>query len=287
MSEKTGLSLRVVYNRRTALEARGYDLPSIQRSPGYSRPRWYCPREINTRIENACVLVGSDAHIWDEKPLPIWLAFCAVAAEVKPQAIVLNGDIIDGARISRHQKLPGSTPTMKDELAAVGANLALIPAAPERYWTMGNHDARVDLYLAQRAPELEDYAGSLTDRFGDWTFSWSLVVNENTEIRHRFRGGIHTAYNNVLQAGINIVTGDTHGLEMRSITNRRGVFFGIETGMLGDPFGPQFQYGEGMPYRACPGFALLTFDERGALQPPELCRWQNGAAYFRNKKVSL
>ena len=286
-SEQTGISLRNTYNRRNSLERRGFDLPSIQRSAGSNRPRWYYPREINVNVAGKSILAGSDPHFWHQQALPIWEAFCAVAHELKHElsSIVMNGDVIDGARISRHARLPGTTPKVTEEIEAARANLGMLPAEKtiEKYWEMGNHDTRVDTYLCQNAPELEDWAGSLVDRFTDWSFSWSLLVNDHTIIRHRFRGGMHAAYNNALHSGLSCVTGHTHQLEVRSIQDMRGTRYGVETGMLGDPLGPQFQYAEGAPSRACAGFALLTFDEDGTLLPPELCRWQNGAAWFRNR----
>ncbi len=66
---------------------------------------------------------------------------------------------------------------------------------------MGNHDQRVDTYLANNAPELDDYAGTIADRFKDWKFCWAVNIN-NVEIRHRFRSGIHAGWNNALHAGL-------------------------------------------------------------------------------------
>ena len=283
VAEKTGTNVRTIYKRRQRMEEKGYDLPSICRTAGYSRQAWFYPRTVNARIEGGSVLVGGDAHIWPGNPTPMWRAFCAVAEELKPTAICLNGDVIDGARISRHTRLPGFTPSLADEIAAVRENLALIPSSEHRWWTMGNHDARVDAYLAAHAPEMEDYAGSLVERFQDWRFTWSVTVNEDTLIRHRFRSGIHAAYNNSLQSGLSTVTNHTHQLDCKPIVDMRGTRYGIETGMLGDPLGPQFQYGEGQPNRARSGFALLTFDSAGNMQPPELCEWRLGGAWFRGK----
>ena len=46
------------------------------------------------------------------------------------------------------------------------------------------------------------------------------------------------------------------------------------------------EYGEGMPNRHSPGFAVLTFDEDERLLPPELCEHSQGRMYFRGKIVA-
>jgi hypothetical protein len=286
MSEATGIGERAIYTRRNILESKGYSLPSIHRSPGYTRPRWHYPREINTRCKDGVVVVGSDAHIWPGEALPIWRAFCEVVTEIKPKILVLNGDIIDGNRISRHAKLPGYSPALKDEIESVHQRLNEIPEDPDReeYWPVGNHDHRVDLSLAQNAPEFEDFGGSLVDRFPRWKFCWNLVINESVLIRHRFRGGINAARNNVVHSGMHIITGDTHQLNIEPVTTYAGTLYGVECGMLADPLGPQFQYAEARPSRQRAGFVVLTFDSQGGLMPPELCEWYNGAAWFRGRK---
>jgi hypothetical protein len=200
--------------------------------------------------------------------------------------IVLNGDIIDGARVSRHGRLLGSrAPKVWEEVEAAQQWLSMLPKNAVKVWTMGNHDIRVDNYIAENAPELgEEYCGHLHDRFPQWNFAYAAVVND-VEIRHRFRGGIHTAYNNALNSGVSMVSNHTHQLIVTPIRNRLGTHWGVETGMLGDPNSAAFEYTEGQPNRVCAGFAFLTFDEEGHLMPPELCEMIRGRPAFRGKYV--
>ena len=60
--------------------------------------------------------------------------------------------------------------------------------------------------------------------------------------------------------------------------------WGVDTGTLSDPHGPQFEYGENNPTPHTSGFAVLTF-RGGKLLPPELCEVHDGAAYFRGEVV--
>jgi Calcineurin-like phosphoesterase len=243
-------------------------------------PKVYCP-EITIKK----VLIGGDAHFWPGEPPIMWKAFCKVAKQVKPDVIVLNGDMLDGARVSRHGKYLGSrAPTVSQELETVTKFLRMLPPAKEQIWTMGNHELRFDNYLANNAGELEEYAGSVKDRFPHWKFCWATNIND-VEIRHRFRGGIHTGWNNALHSGISIVTNHTHQLQITAVRNRNGSHYGVETGMLGDPHSPAFEYTEGTPSRTCPGFALLSFDDDGYLFPPELAEMIRGRPVFRGSYV--
>ena len=243
---------------------------------------WGMPASRDIEITDGTMLVGSDLHIWPETRTAAWAAFVGVARELRPDWIVLNGDMIDGARVSRHARNPGSKPPkLIDEVAALKHALGELPEA-KRHWCWGNHDQRANSYLAQHAPEAEDYAGNLQDRFPDWPVSWALVVNGDVEIRHRFCKGIHAAYNNALRSGLTCVTGDTHQLSSRPIDDRRGRRYGVETGMLGDPAHPAFEYAEGSPNRCAPGFVWLTWCG-GVLLPPELAEPVDGRIWFRGK----
>lgn len=296
-------ALKTHGNLRAAANALGIDRSTFQHRihraradfPGLIPPssnrtdwasEWAVEPAVQVRMKAGTVLVGSDLHIWPGPLAPAYQAFVAVALAVRPDWIVLNGDMIDGARISRHARQPFSkTPKIMEEIDALRAALALLPEA-KRFWCWGNHDNRAHTYLAHNAAEMEDYAGTLADRFPDWPIAWALVFNDAVEIRHRFRGGIHAAYNNALHSGLSCVTGDTHQLSCRPIDDRRGRRYGVETGMLGDPLHPAFQYAEAAPSRVAPGFALLTF-RNGVLLPPELAEPVDGRIWFRGEAMAV
>ena len=256
-----------------------------EKQPQIELDTWVLPPVYAPEADIKTVLIGGDAHIWPGEPSIMWKAFAKVAKQVKPDCIVLNGDILDGARVSKHSKPLGyRAPKISQEIEAVRQHLKMLPLVKHKIWTMGNHDIRVDNYLANSAPELEDYAGRIKDRFVDWEFCWATLIN-NVEIRHRFRGGIHAGWNNALHSGISIVTSHTHQLQLTAVRNRNGSHYGIECGMLADPWGAQFEYTEGAPSRSCPGFVLLTFDDEHNLMPPEFCELIRGRPAFRSKYV--
>jgi hypothetical protein len=112
-------------------------------------------------------------------------------------------------------------------------------------------------------------------------------VNDTVMIKHRYHNGIHATYNNALKAGRSIVTGHLHRLCVTPWGDYNGRRWGVDTGCLADPHGPQFAYAEDNPSPHCSGFAVLTFDEDGEMLPPELCEVINGCAYFRGERIDV
>jgi hypothetical protein len=110
----------------------------------------------------------------------------------------------------------------------------------------------------------------LRDHFPDWEPCWAVWINEGTVIKHRFKGGIHATHNNAIWSGKNIVTGHLHSLKVTPFSDYNGVRYGIDTGTLAEPYGPQFKdYTEEGPLNWRSGFAVLTFVD-GKLILPEL-----------------
>jgi hypothetical protein len=251
-------------------------------------------QEMHVTVKNGVVFVGSDAHYWPLIVSRAHEAFCKLAKDLSPSIVVLNGDILDGARISRHPRnIWEKQPSLKDELAAVQDRCAEIErAAPKAALirTVGNHDARFERYLAENAPELEDMTGStLLDYLPRWRAGWAAHINAKTDswtvIRHRpVSGGIHSTYNSVLKSGVNYVHGHLHKLEHKPWGDYRGRHWGVDCGTLAEPGGPQFNYTEAGPLNWGSGFYVLTYRD-GLMLPPEPCIIEHERAWFRGKEV--
>ncbi len=296
------VSERSVYSMRERLADDGVILTTTEARKGVDHgwkarpPKWPKRREITAK--DRCILVGSDAHFWPGIVTTAWRAFCAVAKQLDPQYVVLNGDTLDGASISRHDPIAWEVkPSLKEELEAVQDRLAEIQkAAPnaKKLWTCGNHDTRYERKLASKVPEFEGVNGTcLQDHIPGWLVSWSLMVNEDfapVMIKHAIAGGIHAVYNNTLRGGISVVTGHLHKQLCRPFTDYRGTRYGVDAGTLADIDGPQFGYTLDDPVDWRSGFVVLTFDKKGRLQPPELCEVQthgkDQAAFFRGKVIA-
>lgn len=293
VAEILGVSERSVYTRRNKLIAQGNDLPSFNaRQISVVEKSTYIPedrRVLKHEIDNGNVVIGSDAHYWPGEVSVAHKAFVEVIRQLKPKAVVMNGDVLDGARISRHDPLFGSNnPTVKQEIEACQERLTEIENAYKnsiKFYLYGNHDIRLWRYIQTNAMELQGLKGTdLFEYFPGWHHGWRLDVNDSVVIKHRLASGVHAAYNNTVKSGRTIVTGHLHRLCVTPWGDYNGRRWGVDTGTLAEPTGEQFRYMEEAPTPGCSGFAVLTFRD-GKLLPPELCEVIDGVAYFRGKEV--
>lgn len=248
---------------------------------------------VNVEIDSGTIVVASDCHYYPGVISPAHRAFISIIKEIKPKMVVMNGDVFDGASISRHPATDWQTmPTVKQELDACQERLNEIEKVAKGaalHWTWGNHDMRFNARLCSTIGDtfrgLEGM--NLMDHFPMWKFSTSIMVNENTVIKHRWHNGIHAVYNNALKSGTSIVTGHLHSLKVTPWTDYRGTRYGVDTGTLSNIDGSQFDYVEDNPKNWRSGFAVLTFHD-GKLLPPELCEVINDDfAWFRGKLIPL
>jgi hypothetical protein len=284
VSQELGLDIRGVYNRRSNLEkVQGLSLPT--RSAKTLIPE--NKRVISHEVQNSNIFIASDCHYWPGEETVAHKAFVKLIDDMKPQSLVLNGDVFDGAQVSRHPPLMGVVnPTPKQEIEACQDRLSEIANASKnakKFWTFGNHDTRLFSRLAASSPELTDMM-SLFDYFPGWQTCWRIDVNNELVIKHRWHNGVHATYNNTLKSGKSIVTGHLHKLQSVGYADFTGRRWGVDTGTLAEPYGDQFVYTEMNPVNWASGFAVLTIKD-GMLLPPELCEVIEGVAYFRGKEV--
>lgn len=295
-----GLTVRGLYARRRDIEARtgkallagGYHSSQVKNavpvSVGY-RP------EIVIEGFKGTIAVFGDCHYWPGMgATTAHRALIEVCRQHRPDIIIANGDIFDGARVSRHPRNGWEfQPKMVDELEEVKDRLAEVRAASPRsrlLRTLGNHDQRMDSYFSRSASEAEGLLGTrLSDHLPAWEEAMLIRINEHTAghtvIKHRFRGGTHAAYNNTLHGGVNMVTSHTHYLEVKPWGDYNGRRYGAQVGCIADARGPQFTYAEGNPSPQCSGFGFLTFTQAGVLLHPELAEVRDGVCWFRSKPV--
>ena len=270
-----GIPVRRVYERRRSIEHQlGITIvgPSSRdtRTPVDRRER----REVT--VQDGTVSGGSDIHIWPGIETTAMRGFVKLCKDLQPKVVILNGDILDFPGISRHNPLGWEhRPEVADELVAAQewTNL-VVNAAPNatRIWTLGNHDARFEARIAERIPELAKVHGvHLKDHFPYWENAWSCWINDGVVVKHRWKGGTHAAWNNVVQSGISIQTGHLHNPNVRAYTDYRGTRYGVDGGMMADPFGPQFAYLEDNPRNWRSAFTVQRYIG-GHLMCPQLAQ---------------
>ncbi|HLL28607.1 MAG TPA: hypothetical protein VKT73_13265 [Xanthobacteraceae bacterium] len=287
------MPVRSVYLRRSNVEKRiGRQLRSPNGGNVF-RPDRTHPQRAEMKVRNGSVLIGSDGHYWPGKATTAHRAFVKFSSMLKPVGIVFNGDAFDGARISRHPPIGWEdNPTVEQEIETTKERLGEIEeAAPDarKVWTLGNHDARFETRLATVAPEYARIHGfHLRDHFPVWEPAWSCWINDSVVVKHRFRGGTHATYNNTLNAGKTVVTGHLHSLKVTPFNDYNGTRYGVDTGCLADPDGPQFMdYSEDNPRNHRAGFIVLTFHKGVLLWPEPVAVIAPGKVQFRGQIFSV
>lgn len=287
------MDYRGVQRRRDKLEER----TGRQIAPPDARsPRKNIEHSARARldIKDGIVLVGGDGHYWPGKAPTAHRAFVKFARDLKPAAVIMNGDAFDGATISRHPSIGWEDrPSVIDELLAVQTRLGEVEqAAPRKaklIWTLGNHDMRYETRLATVAPEFARVNGfHLKDHFPAWSPAWSCWINDRVVVKHRYKGGVHATHNNTASSGLSIVTNHLHSGKVTPYTDYTGDRYGVDTGTLADPNGPQFiHYSEDNPKNHRSGFAVLTFKDGKLLYPELVLVWDDKHVQFRGSLIKV
>lgn len=291
IAEHLGVTVRNVYDRRNRLQKR-YGIELLSFSDKTNVTNVTHEQKIYAELKDGVVIVFSDAHYWPGPATVAHKALLAAVEAIKPAIIIANGDVFDGARVSRHDPIYGDkAPSPKEEVEACVERMTEIEDRSKNskcLWTVGNHDSRLWRYIRTNAPEVSGMPFTdLFDYFPRWKPTYAIDINGNTLVKHRWHNGIHATYNNVLRAlGANVVTGHLHRLQTTAIAGYgHERFYGVDTGTLADVDGPQFAYLEHNPVMWASGFAVLTF-RNGKLLPPELCEVVDGEAFFRSCKIA-
>lgn len=298
VAEELGVNVRTVLSKRKAVEtALGIELKTFNDQSDRARAgrakdqlHRHEGRE-DLAIENGTVVVFSDAHFHPDTRTTAFRAMLALIRELRPVAIINNGDAFDGASVSRHPRIGwDKQPSVAAELKAVDERLIEIEQAAkgaQLLWSLGNHDARYETCLAASAPQYEGVHGfSLKHHFPRWKPCWSVWVNDETVIKHRWHNGVHATYNNTLKSGVTIVTGHLHRLKIEGFSDYRGRRWGVDTGTLAEPYATSFiHYTEGNPVNWASGFVVMTW-QNGRLLTPELVRkWDEDTVEFRGHLI--
>ena len=100
---------------------------------------------------------------------------------------------------------------------------------------------------------------------------------------HRWKGGVHATHNNTAGSGKSMVTGHLHSLKVTPYSDYNGTRYGVDTGTMAHPWGPQFQYAMDTPRNWRSGFAALTFVDGRLMWPEVFHVIDEGMIEFRGK----
>jgi hypothetical protein len=244
------------------------------------------------QIQDGVILIGSDAHVWPGDLSTGMRGFLHFCKKLSPQAVILNGDVYDGAGNGSHNRIRWSkVPSVREQLDAVENFIDKVVQSSKKsqhLWTIGNHDSRYETMLSNQCSVYEDVDGvCLQDKFPSWKFAMSFWFNNDVVVKHRFKGGIHATHNNTLWSGKNIVTGHLHSLKVTPFSDYNGLRFGVDTGTLNDPYGPHTEYGEHNPVNHREGFIVLTFCKGDLLWPEIVSVWDRNHVQFRGEIIKV
>jgi len=248
-------------------------------------------------ITDGVVIVFSDAHFWPNVRTTAFKGLLWAISQLKPYAVINNGDAFDGASISRFPRIGWTQqPSVREELTACQEALGEIEAVAKAarhnvqlIWPLGNHDSRFENFLAANAPGYEGVAGfTLKDHFQAWKPCWSCWLTDDVVVKHRYKNGIHATHTNTMGAGTSIITGHLHSLKCTPYSDYRGNRYGVDTGTLADIDGKQFNdYLEDNPVNWRSGFAVLTFRDSRLLFPELAIKHSEGMIDFRGDIIDV
>lgn len=284
---------RNVYKRRENL-ARFSQITAPTNVPGKTYPG-----RLPLSITNGTVLIGGDAHIWPGPASTCMRAFKKFCADIKPTAVILNGDVMDFPRISRHPQNWESAPDPQEEIESAQDHLNdIVQACSKRthkVWTLGNHDARFEGMIANAAPQYRGVKGvHLSDHFSAWSKAMSCFINEGvdggaTMVKHIPKGGgINATRAFTLNGGISAVSNHLHSQNVRSLSDyNRFDRYGVDTGMLADKEHQAFGYAQDAPLDWRSGFALLTYRDGRLMYPELITKWSENQVQFRGTLIKV
>ncbi len=286
VSRELGISVKNVHIRKNKLGLKTWNDTSERRMV-----LKHDEGRIDYNLQDGIVIVFSDAHYWPNIRTTMHRSLLTLVKQLKPKAIVCNGDAFDGATVSRwaHSSWfdKQKKPSVIEELNAVNDSLEEIRAVSggaDLIWPLGNHDQRYESRLAAAAPEFEGIKGfHLKDHFPHWKPCWTFWINRNTVVTHFYHSGIHATHNNLLKGQCNYVTGHTHSLQTRPWTNAKGdTLWAVDTGCLADAFGDHnIQYQQGRHGNHRSGFAVLTYRNGELLMPELAMKFDEDSFQFR------
>lgn len=297
-AEILGVPRGTISSRANRLREKGAPLADHDNGAGRKTVTGFDEAEYSHRqqveITNGIAIVAGDFHYWPGPASTAHRALVKFIREEAPQLVVLNGDVVDMAAVSRHAPIGWEMqPTVIDEIEVAQERLAELLGAMTRKtkktWNLGNHDARFESRLADKAPEFAKVRGiHLQDHFPEWEPAWGTWINDDVVTKHRWKGGEHATWNNTIKSGKTMITGHLHSAQVRSFTDYNGTRWGVDHGVATDPFGPQFiGYTEDNPRNWVSGFCVLTFLKGRLLWPELVTKFDDSHVEFRGKIIRV
>jgi len=189
------------------------------------------------------ILFIPDSHIPYQDPVAFSLVMKVVKA-VQPDVLVILGDFADFYQVSDHLKHPSRWESFDSEVQQCKKllrKLELYAPDSRRYYIMGNHEYRLDRYLAKNAPDLNPYI-SVNQLLELDVNLWQIVqYKEDIHIGPLWithdvgESGIHSTRKAGISYQDNVIIGHNHRLDYHVSGNAKGTpHIAASFGWLGD-----------------------------------------------------
>jgi UDP-2,3-diacylglucosamine pyrophosphatase LpxH len=196
-------------------------------------------------VKTKRILLVPDAHHPYSDP-KAWALLLKAGKRIKPDFIVVLGDLIDCYSVSSHLRDPSRRLTLEDEIESANEALDQLDdlGAKTRHYAAGNHEFRLDRYLMSNAPEVVGLGVARIDKllrlkergWGYTPYGRSYRVGK-LNITHDVNGQAGAMAHSKAQAafGGNVVIGHTHRMAVSYSGNLRSeTHVGAMLGWLGD-----------------------------------------------------
>lgn len=234
-------------------------------------------KDIEIELKDGIIAVASDFHVpfQDMKAVEAFLDYCA---EVQPNIIVINGDLVDMYMLSRFAKGEGRNPMAEiDEARTILERIRMTCKNAEIYYVIGNHEQRLEKTILTKAPEL---ASLIEDIFSIFRLDnleikgvGTITVNDNFVFKHGNllgnKSGL-SAIKEMENAYLSGATGHTHRLAKYIARKAGRKFVWLETGCLCS-MEPEYMLNPNWQQ----GFGMIQF-ENGKVKRAEVLEIENG-----------
>lgn len=172
-----------------------------------------------------------------------WKLMLQVGRKLRPYGIAHMGDLGDFYSVSAHSKDPSRKLTLLDEMAVAAqcrADLDELGATDKRF-IEGNHEYRLNTYIADKAPELAGIT-SADDLLGLTAHGWNVTpYRDYTSVgalnltHDTGQGGKYTAARATETFQASVAIGHHHAIQYFVMGDARGDRqLGVSFGWLGD-----------------------------------------------------
>jgi hypothetical protein len=155
------------------------------------------------------------------------------------KATIVNGDFMNAAQIHKHPPIAFESHggSYKQEMELTQEMMGNVEDICAKYKiqkraTLGNHERHMS-YLASR---ISEFAGmpmtTLMEYFPTWKLSWSVKINSNVLIKHRWGGGQYAPAGNATKAGMTCITGHLHRAAVFCVRDATGLRWGVDHGCV-------------------------------------------------------